>query len=101
MPSTVHPSYPYGNPFKQLKDAPGPGSNSIVDQLSNTANVKNNESLKWDELSLNELLPNKKDIIMNKLKKVEEEIKGEEESEDFDDNDNNNEEINESEYESE
>lgn len=80
----MHPSYPYGNPFKQLKDAPGPGVDSVVDQLSGT-NQRHNPALKWDDLALDELLPKGQAASLEQLKK---ELHGQShEAEDEDDDD--------------
>lgn len=68
LPSSIHPSYPYGNPLKQLKDAPGPGVDSVVDQLSGT-NQRHDPALKWDDLALDELLPKGHAASIDELKR--------------------------------
>ncbi|TIA87729.1 hypothetical protein E3P99_03016 [Wallemia hederae] len=86
LPSTVHPSYPYGNPFKQIKDAPGHGIDAS-DQLYTTAQ-RHTSQLKWDDLALDDLLPHGQAASLEQLKK---ELHGQADEVDNDDKDNEDE----------
>ncbi|TIB72908.1 hypothetical protein E3Q23_03205 [Wallemia mellicola] len=80
LPSTVHPSYPYGNPFKE--------THSTIEQTSSIKTQVN--SLYWDDLALDDLLPKNNQFKLDILSTEQQQEEEQDEDEEYEDNEDNN-----------